>query len=108
MSERKINRVVSLDWLRGACAISIMLYHFFFVRKNDMLFGKLGIYAVTAFFIISGLSMAIVYNNYIKRLQDSVVFFSRRLFRIIPIYAIACILTVLLNPNSNYILLLSF
>jgi peptidoglycan/LPS O-acetylase OafA/YrhL len=102
MSERKINRIVPLDWLRGLCAISIMLYHFFFIGKNDMLFGKLGVYAVSAFFIISGLSMAIVYNNYIKGLKDSIVFFSKRLFRIIPIYAIACILTILLLPDYNY------
>jgi peptidoglycan/LPS O-acetylase OafA/YrhL len=99
---QKTNRIVALDWLRGFCAISIMLYHFFFLNTNDILFGKLGIYAVSTFFVISGLSMAIVYNGYIKGYKESVIFFSKRIFRIIPIYIIACILTILLDWLSKH------
>jgi peptidoglycan/LPS O-acetylase OafA/YrhL len=103
MSERIINRVIPLDWLRGLCAISIMLFHFYFVGKNDLLFGKLNIYAVSTFFIISGLSMAIVYNHYIKGIKESFIFLSKRIFRIMPLYLILCIFTVVfVNKETKF------
>jgi peptidoglycan/LPS O-acetylase OafA/YrhL len=73
-------------------AVSIMLYH---LHEGDAatILGKLGIYGVSIFFILSGLSMAIAYDRYIKDLRSSGFFFIRRLFRIWPLLwlAIACI-----------------
>jgi len=91
------NRIVGLDWLRGLCALSIMLYHLLgstTLNKFNVL-NKLGLYGVSIFFILSGLSMAIVYHHFIKDFKSSIVFFIRRLFRIIPLYFIVCVLNVI-------------
>lgn len=92
------NRIESLDWLRGLMAASIMFYHLFsglfFQLKADSVLGRLGIYAVSIFFILSGLSMAIVYNNYITNLTTAFFFFIRRLFRIWPLLWVATFLMI--------------
>lgn len=76
------NRLESLDWLRGLMALSIMLYHFGGKHDAATPLGRLGIYGVSIFFILSGLSMAIAYDRYIQGFRTSVTFFIRRLFRI--------------------------
>lgn len=84
-----MKRYESLDWLRGLMAFAIMIYHLvswkFFHAEAGSLLGNLGIYGVSIFFVLSGLSMAIVYNNYIKDSQTAIVFFVRRLFRLLPL-----------------------
>jgi peptidoglycan/LPS O-acetylase OafA/YrhL len=72
-------------------ALSIMIYHLgsqhyvepwhFAVVPLD----RLGIYGVSIFFVLSGLSMAIAYDRHIKDLRTSGTFFIRRLFRIWPL-----------------------
>lgn len=90
MSERQKIRIESLDWLRGAMAIAIMAYHLFMWLYHDIdascLLGRLGVYAVAIFFILSGLSMAIVYDSFILGWRSSGVFLIRRLFRIWPLF----------------------
>lgn len=92
-------RVETLDWLRGLLAVSIMFYHltlwFSPPVDSSTLIGRLGIYGVSMFFVLSGLSMAMVYSNYIKSVKTAQRFFIRRIFRIWPLLWIATILTVL-------------
>lgn len=93
-------RIESLDWLRGFMALSIMVYHltgwvFNMKWESNSLLGKLGIYSVSAFFLLSGLSMAIVYNRYITNFTTSIKFFIRRLFRIWPLLWICIALSVI-------------
>lgn len=92
-------RIKSLDWLRGLMAISIMAYHLtgwsFFELDSSGLLGRLGIYGVSIFFILSGLSMAIVYSKYITDSKSSVFFFVRRIFRIWPLLWVCIALAVL-------------
>jgi exopolysaccharide production protein ExoZ len=94
-------RLKSLDWLRGLMALSIMLYHL--GGRNDAAtpLGKLGVYGVSVFFILSGLSIAIAYDRYIKDLRSAVGFFVRRLFRIWPMLWIAVILVAVPAYYSN-------
>lgn len=84
-----MKRYESLDWLRGLMAFAIMIYHLvawtIFHPESGSILGNFGVYGVSIFFVLSGLSMAIVYNNYIKDLQSSLVFFLRRLFRLLPL-----------------------
>jgi exopolysaccharide production protein ExoZ len=93
-------RVDSLDWLRGLMALSIMLYHLtyfvLFPIESSHLLGRLGIYAVSIFFILSGLSMAIVYNSYFKSFVAVSKFYIRRVFRIWPLFLAACVLILIL------------
>ena len=94
-------RVESLDWLRGLMAISIMLYHLtgwiYYPLDASSLLGKLGVYGVSIFFILSGLSMAIVYNTFIQNIETTIKFYIRRVFRIWPLLWVCIILVI--APN---------
>ncbi|WP_281231872.1 acyltransferase family protein [Flavobacterium gelatinilyticum] len=94
MNSKKIARIETLDWLRGLMALSIMFYHVSgwegFRLESDTILGRLGIYGVSIFFILSGLSMAIVYNSYIINLKTAVKFIIRRVFRIWPLLWLVC------------------
>ena len=92
-------RVESLDWLRGLMAISIMLYHLtcFIIHplNSNSLLGRLGIYGVSIFFILSGLSIAIAYSRFIKDLRTSIYFMIRRICRIWPLLWVCIALLIL-------------
>lgn len=98
-------RIDSLDWLRGLMAISIMAYHLsgmYFTQPDASSFlGIMGIYGVSIFFILSGLSMAIVYHHSMNSIQSILSFFVRRIFRIWPLLWVATILTVILNYSAK-------
>ena len=98
---KNTNRIESIDWLRGLMALSIMLYHYTgaFVLSLDSgsTLGRLGIYGVSIFFILSGLSMAIVYNKYIRDIKTAVCFFIRRIFRIWPLLWMVAFMLVLIS-----------
>jgi len=92
-----MKRYETLDWLRGLMALSIMIYHLvaWKITGSDAssILGIFGIYGVSIFFVLSGLSMAIVYHNYIKDPTTSLTFFLRRIFRIWPLLWV-CVATV--------------
>ncbi len=70
-------------------ALSIMLYHIGGKNDSATVLGKLGIYGVSIFFILSGLSMAIAYDRHIDGVRSAAVFLVRRLFRIWPLLWLA-------------------
>lgn len=88
-----MNRLEPLDWLRGMLALSIMVYHLTVWKlgapQADTLLGRLGIYGVSMFFVLSGLAMAAVYHDYIRDIRTSLRFFVRRIFRIWPLLWLA-------------------
>ena len=85
----------SLDWLRGLLAVSIMLYHLVSWEVGQLdassLLGRLGAYGVSMFFILSGLSIALVYHRFIVDGSTVVRFYVRRIFRIWPLMWLAVI-----------------
>lgn len=90
--QKKVSRNIGLDWLRGACALSIMCYHFFIsILHTDFLY-KIGLYGVSFFFILSGLSMALVYNSFFKDLKSVVNYYVKRVFRIAPLHIVVCVM----------------
>ena len=106
-------RIEGLDWLRGFMALSIMFYHLsdMTLTKNNPLdsgsvLGRLGIYGVSVFFVLSGLSIALVYHSFINSSSSAVKFFTRRIFRIWPLLWVACLLKILysqyLVANATY------
>lgn len=99
MNDLKNPRIETLDWLRGLMALSIMFYHltFWIVFPLDSTnpLGRLGVYGVSIFFVLSGLSMAIVYNVYINSIRTSINFYVRRVFRIWPLLWAVCIFAIL-------------
>lgn len=88
-----MTRIDSLDWQRGLLAFAIMAYHLtgweLHPLDSSSFLGRLGIYGVSMFFVLSGLSMALVYNRYIQGLGSAVRFFVRRIFRIWPLLWLA-------------------
>jgi exopolysaccharide production protein ExoZ len=88
-----MNRIDSLDWQRGLLAFAIMVYHLvgweLFHLDSSSLLGRLGIYGVSMFFVLSGLSMALSYNKFIRGFGSSIRFFVRRIFRIWPLLWLA-------------------
>jgi exopolysaccharide production protein ExoZ len=102
-------RVESLDWLRGLMAISIMFFHislWFFnndVNHSSNLINRLGIYGVAIFFSLSGLSMALVYDNKLNNLFNLLSFFIARFARIWPLYFVSVFFVIIIlyyNGNS--------
>lgn len=88
-----LNRLDALDWLRGLLALSIMVYHLtgWELHQPDAsgLLGRLGIYGVSMFFALSGLSMAAGYAGFIRDPRSAIRFFVRRIFRIWPLLWLA-------------------
>lgn len=82
-------------------ALAIMFYHIvgwkFEHPEAGSLLGNFGVYGVSVFFVLSGLSMAIVYNNFIKDARSSLIFFVRRLFRLLPLLWVAVAIQTFLN-----------
>jgi len=103
--QSKNQRIESLDWLRGCMAIAVMLYHLalwlHFPMDASSILGCLGIYAVSVFFALSGLSMVIVYHSFFLSWRQIFVFWIRRIFRIWPLMWL-CILLVMVHPNFNF------
>jgi len=94
-------RYENLDYLRGLCALSIMAYHYVGWTMRglgiDTFLGKLGVYGVSMFYVLSGLTMYLVY---FKNFSLSVTFFKsfyvKRLFRIYPLMWFVMILAIIM------------
>lgn len=105
----KMRRIYTIDYLRGILALSVVLYHFSgwtYGGGQDVstLLGKLGIYAVCAFFTVSGISIYLSYSNCIWNKRTIIGFGARRFFRLAPAYWVAMFLVILSQviASSNY------
>ena len=97
-----MNRLYNLDYLRGLAAFGIMIYHYLSWTLDkftaDTFMGRLGIYGVSIFYVLSGLTLYYVYYNKMQpNRQDIVAFFKKRVFRIFPLLWLATIISILLS-----------
>lgn len=94
-----MKRIESLDYLRGLMALSVMIYHYVSWGVgpvgSEYLLGKLGIYAVSMFYILSGLSLGLVYSGKILSANDVGSFMIKRVFRIFPLFWLVLTASVL-------------
>ncbi|RED84015.1 acyltransferase family protein [Cohnella phaseoli] len=105
----KAQRVSSLDHLRGIMAILVMVYHFSgwigvnYLYPLNEINNRLGIYAVSAFYLISGVSLALVYMN--QKVTSTLLksFAVKRLYRIVPLFYLATTLTLIVNELTSLI-----
>jgi len=90
-------RIKTLDWLRGLMALAIMFFHIkifmFSPAESSHILGKLGVYAVCIFFILSGLTIAYVYNKNMSSRKGLFTFYIKRIFRLYPLMILATIIT---------------
>ncbi len=99
-------RYEALDWLRGLLAASIMLYHLITwdiaPQTADTVLGRFGVYGVSMFFVLSGLSIAVAYHSHLGSWAGIWRFGVRRIFRIWPLLWLAILtMTVALVARGD-------
>ena len=95
-------RVESLDYLRGIMAVCVLLYHFTVWtighQDVDTFLGKIGIYGVSIFYILSGLTLYLVYQKSLVFSWEHLNSFAiKRVFRIFPLLWLSILLSLLLK-----------
>ncbi|QKJ88008.1 acyltransferase [Paramixta manurensis] len=95
-------RIQSIDYLRGVMALSVVFYHVAFifgrwgVMDSGTILGRFGIYAVSAFYVISGMALYLAHKNSKWDLSAYGFFMLKRFLRLAPVYWVAlCLLTYL-------------
>ncbi|WP_026903736.1 acyltransferase family protein [Pedobacter glucosidilyticus] len=108
-----MNRLYNLDYLRGLAAFGIMIYHYLIWTVDefsaDTFMGRFGIYGVSIFYVLSGLTLYHVYGNRMNpSKQEVILFFKKRIFRIFPLLWLVTIVAIILfkkSPNLYDLLL---
>lgn len=74
-----MNRLYNLDYLRGFAAFGIMIYHYSSWSLGnftaDSFMGRIGVYGVSVFYVLSGLTLFYVYKNKMKPTVQDVIYF---------------------------------
>ena len=101
-----IKRNASLDYLRGLAATGVMLYHLslFSFGESDAstLIARVKIYAVSIFYVLSGLTLFIANTKSLMLNKNSLVeFYLKRFFRIFPLLWLATFFTYLLKSSPE-------
>lgn len=94
-----IQRLHTLDYLRGLAAFSIMAFHYVSwtlgERDASTLLGRFGIYGVSIFYVLSGLTLTYVYHRKFEPNAGFLrKFYEKRLFRIYPLLWLVTLLTI--------------
>lgn len=102
-----INRIDSLDYLRGLAALGIMCYHMYLFTYGETdassVLARIKIYGVIIFYVLSGLTLYKVYaNNFTFNKPVLTDFYIKRFFRIVPLLWMASILTMVFNYEPTY------
>ncbi|MFM7106079.1 MAG: acyltransferase family protein [Flavobacteriales bacterium] len=92
-------RLYALDYLRGLSAAGIMVFHFvsftYGAPDAHATLGRWGLYGVSVFYVISGLTLAHVYKDSLLPTRKSLLlFYSRRAFRIFPLFIAVTLMSV--------------
>ncbi|QPW27655.1 acyltransferase [Edwardsiella ictaluri] len=85
-------RIHSIDYLRGIMALSVVLYHFSGLPDASSLLGRLGIYAVSSFYVISGMALFLAHKKDSWSVHNYCSFMLRRFARLAPVYWLALII----------------
>lgn len=102
-----MGRIVNLDYLRGITALGILFFHYFTWAfgdfNSDSIFGRVGIYGVSIFYVLSGLTLYKVYFNSFNLSKNKLAsFYIKRIFRIFPLLWMVTFTSIILSkiiPN---------
>lgn len=108
----KTNRIHSLDYLRGLAAFSIMIYHFLLFGNASNLITyhfdisgfleRTAFYGVSVFYILSGLTLYLVYQNKdFSQFNEWKNFFKKRLLRILPLFFVVTTISFILSKDYS-------
>ncbi len=97
-----MNRLHQLDYLRGLSAVGIMFYHLLSWSSGDFesenMMGRIGIYGVDLFFVVSGLTLFHVYFPKMQPTRSELITYcKKRIARIFPLLWLGTIAGVLLS-----------
>lgn len=99
--KNRLDRLYGLDFLRGLCALLVMIYHYL-AWSTGYIYYPFGTYGVYVFFVLSGYSL---YYVYCHQVMDEVAlksFWAARFFRIFPLFFFICLLySVVLGDHSR-------
>lgn len=94
---KNTTRLIALDYLRGLAALGIVFYHYtswsFKPYDSSTVMGRIGIYGVSVFYVLSGITLYHVYNRFEGK-QSVVAFFTKRVFRIFPLLWLSILLNI--------------
>lgn len=94
-------RIPGWDLLRGLCALAVMAYHLLGWQDIAHL-SPLGTYGVYLFFLLSGASMAYVYDaDRVATWGGAWRFLVTRWFRLAPLYLLACLVFLAMLAARN-------
>lgn len=97
-------RVNSIDYLRGALALSVMFYHYaswgLGSQGAETILGRLGIYAVASFYVVSGISLYLVYSATTWNTISTAEFAKKRALRIYPLYILATLIAIAISSQQ--------
>ena len=88
-------RIHSIDYLRGIMALSVVLYHFSGLPDASSLLGRLGVYAVSSFYVISGMALFLAHKRDRWSVHNYCSFMLRRFARLAPVYWLAMVIFTL-------------
>lgn len=110
-----MNRLYSLDYLRGLAATSIMIFHYIGWHYGHLdsasFLGRMGIYGVSIFYILSGLTLFTVYFERMEFRSDQLKdFFIKRVARIFPLFWLVTVLVIAIDrgPMDAWTLFINF
>ncbi len=99
-------RLSSLDYLRGLAAFGIMVFHYsmwtYGLFSSADFLGRVGIYGVAIFYVLSGLTLYHVYFDQIgpPSKRGIIQFAVKRLFRIIPLLWLLTSATLIVSKEK--------
>jgi len=101
-----MNRLHNLDYLRGMAAFGIMIYHYLTWTYGhfsaETFLGRVGVYGVSIFYVLSGLTLYLVYQDKMKINKLNITnFFIKRIFRIFLLMWLAIFVSITLSGQKT-------
>lgn len=93
-----------MDYFRGLAALGIVFYHYvswtYGQLPADSVLGRIGLYGVAAFYVLSGLTLHHVYDQKLLPTRTAVLdFYLKRFFRLFPLLWMVMTVYVVLVPE---------